>query len=202
MSRSTLGIKETAQFTLVDAFVSFDKLTINNEVNSGIKQCQEGTVPEYDIDGKIVKCSPPSTITTQTCFTNLRPEGFTCSESFINNNCPTGIATCNEPDRDGDGFPDLIDTICPSLAEDGLGTLEQRTDGCPLGKEVDPCENITTGICKPPNGNGNGISTGGCAVGQTDPSCPPEGIDTTTLLIIGGVALIIIGVVVAIIRRR
>jgi len=205
LTKSTLGVKETVRFDLVNAFVRFAGITINNEVNSGIKSCPAGTSPDYDFDGKIIACPPIDLTTDQTCRTALRPDGFTCRLSFIDQFCPTGLNQCNEPDRDGDGFPDLIDTICPSLAEDGRGTEQQQADGCPLGSEDggdDPCATINTGACRPFFG-GDGSTTGGGICSATDPLlCNPEDVDLTTILIIGGIGLIIVGVVVFAIRRR
>lgn len=205
LTKSTLGVKETVRFDLVNAFVRFAGITINNEVNSGIKECPAGTSPDYDINGKIIACPETDPTTDQTCRTTLRPEGFSCRQSFIDQFCPTGINQCNEPDRDGDGIPDLLDTICPSLAEDGRGTEQQQNDGCPLGSEGggdDPCATINTGACRPFFG-GDGSTTGGGICTEIDPTlCNPEDVDITTLLIIGGIGLIIVGVIVFAIRRR
>jgi len=205
LTKSTLGVKETVRFDLVNAFVRFAGITINNEVNSGIKECPAGTSPDYDVDGKIIACPQTDPTTDKTCRTTLRPEGFSCRQSFIDQFCPTGINQCNEPDRDNDGFPDLIDTICPSLAEDFKGTEQQQADGCPLGSEDggdDPCATINTGACRPFFG-ANDSTTGGGICAEIDPRlCNPEEEDITTLLIIGGIGLIIVGVIVFAIRRR
>jgi len=205
LTKSTLGVKETVRFDLINAFVSFAGITINNEVNSGIKSCPAGTSPDYDFEGKIIACPQTDPTTQVICRTELRPNGFFCRQSFIDQFCPTGINQCIEPDRDGDGIPDEIDTICPSLAEDGRGTVQQQNDGCPLGSESgddDPCIGINTGVCRPDTG-ADGSRTGGGICSAIDPRlCNPEEGDITTLLIIGGIGLIIVGVIVFVIRRR
>lgn len=205
LTKSTLGVKETVRFDLVNAFVRFAGVTINNEVNSGIKSCPAGTTPDYDFDGKIIACPETDPTTDKTCRTTLRPDGFACRQSFIDQFCPTGINQCIEPDRDGDGIPDELDTICPSLAEDGRGTEQQQNDGCPLGSEGggdDPCATINTGSCRPFFG-GDGSTTGGGICSAIDPRlCNPDEGDITTLLIIGGIGLVIVGVIVFVIRRR
>ncbi len=132
--------------------------------------------------------------------TDERPEGFACDETYIDTFCANGNPTdCSEPDRDGDGFVDIVDN-CPN-------TFATSNDGCPQGVTTDPkeCEVIIDGICVKgtmvvvPSGGSGGVCS------ESNPSaCNNQfgSFDTTTLLILGGVGLIVVGVIVAVVKRR
>jgi hypothetical protein len=198
----------TADFSVNDAFVLFSDITINN-LKGLLKdsQCLGGQVPIRDVDGQQTGCVDPT-------------EGDRDADgvSDIADQCPDefGIASnrgCPAPDApiptdtDGDGIPDTID---PDIDNDGIPNdtdLDDDGDGIPDTEEKPPCDQFTVigteVICVKGTivfGGNNGEV---CSIAEPQ-NCPTPAVpfDLNTLLVIGGVGFIIIGVTVAVLRRR
>ena len=194
---------DSQRFGVQDTFIRLIDFTFNNEVvpvtGDGIT-CPPNTVPRLDSQGETIACDPIE-VTTPTCTTPERPQGFRCDQSFIDIFCVGGDTNnCSEPDRDNDGFVDILDN-CPN-------TPSTINEGCPVGQTIDdpPCNSIIDGICVLGDMIFEEDTSGGqvCSI-LTPQNCtpPPEGeLDLNSLLVIGGIGLIIIAIIVVIVRRR
>jgi len=198
----------TADFLINDAFVLFSDITINN-LKGLLKDtpCLGNQVPIRDVDGQQIGCTDP-------------PEGDRDADgvSDVADDCPDVFGTVSNsgcpapdakpsPDTDGDGIPDNID---PDIDGDGIPNTtdtDDDGDGIPDTEEKPPCEQIEIigieVICV----KGVIITTGDngevCSVAEPQ-NCPIPVVpfDLNTLLVIGGVGFLIIGVTVIVLRRR
>ena len=201
----TLKRQIQEKLILKDTFVSFTEFTVNNEVNpvGEPDNCPSGTTKTFDGFGKFLSCKPV-TETTKTCITPERT--IQCDQSYIDSFCEAGnVNQCREQDKDGDMIPDYRDD-CKNDREDNVGsTTKEQTDGCPVGMVIvdghtPPCSEIVNGVCiptPPPPPRGGGTV---CYSAGSDP-CKPQ-IDTFTILLVGGIAFVVIAVVILVARRR
>ena len=192
---------DTQTFVITNSEIFFSDFQITSEVIPKVPiNCEkQGLLPIKNEFGVVIGCKAPDPNDPDilTCTSNERTS-FLCDEQFRRDNC-NGSTICIEPDDDGDGFSNFRDG-CINDPEDGL--QPNPTDGCPQGKEVDPpTPPCPVGqVCKPdkpPTPPDDPVCS------ETNPDAcifPPEQI--TLLLIVGGVILIVIGIAVAISRRR
>ncbi len=185
--------RQTFVFPIDDTFIELTGFTFDNAVTpvaGGAESCPPNTVPVLDNKGELLRCVPLE-IDTETCRTPERPQGFNCDDSYIELFCTNGNTNlCVEPDRDNDGFVDILDN-CPN-------TSASANEGCPVGQVVDhpQCMTIIDGIC---------VLGTQIIQEQSDSifGVTPDGeLDLNSLLVIGGIGLIIIAVIVVIVRRR
>jgi len=177
---------------VTNTFVRLDNIIFDNQFVPDVN-CQKAGLLDDPLTGG---CKLPEE-DDPTCQTPLRTN-IKCDLNFINENCPQNDLTmCNEPDKDNDGVPDIQDD-CAST----FGLISNN--GCPqgvVGGGIIPCpDQLGTTCIDPPNFK---PSFGGIICSATNPDmCTVEEPDITTLLIIGGVGLIIVGAIVFVIRRR
>jgi len=184
---------QIGQFILTDSFASFEPIRIDNLRGAGTGgdfACLSGQIPLRDVDGQQIGCQDPPP--------NDR-DGDGVSDN--QDQCPDDVGTitfngCPPTDRpndddDGDGINNDVDTDDDG---DGIPDTQEDQEGCTpvvIGMEL---------ICV----LGNIVIEGGngqaCSLADLQ-NCP-SGIDLNSLLIFGGIGLIIIGVIVAIARRR
>ena len=184
---------QIGQFTISEAFASFQPITIDNLKGAGTGgdfACPSGQIPVRDVDGQQIGCQVPPT--NDRDGDGVLDNQDQCPDdvgTITTNGCPPSARP--DDDDDGDGIPNSIDTD-----DDG--------DGIPDTEEEEGCQVVVVGIEKicvkgdivVAGGNGKACSL-------SDPqNCPTAEIDFNTLLIVGGVAFIIIGVTVAVLRRR
>lgn len=187
-----------------NTFFELSGFTFDNNVVpiiGGADSCPSNTVAILNNDGELLRCDPLE-VDTRTCRTPERPQGFNCSQSFIDLFCPNGnTSICIEPDRDRDGFVDILDN-CPN-------TFATGNEGCPQGQQTDQeCDSIREGICVLGEIiiiDGGGKNDGVCSILNPqlcNNQSPFNLASQTNLLIFGGILFIIIGVAVFIARRR
>ncbi len=198
---------QTGDFIINDAFVRFSDVTINN-LKGLLKPtpCFGGQVPTFDVDGQQVACKTPPQGDRDA--DGVSDSADQCPDVFgtvTNLGCPAPDAKPS-PDTDGDGIPDNVD---PDIDGDGIPNEidpDIDGDGIPNEDEKPPCEGGLTVIGEELICVKGTIVIGGnngevCSLSQPE-NCPALPIDFNTLLIIGGIGFVIIGVTVAVLRRR
>jgi len=187
---------EQRRFFLSDSLIVLKQFTITNNVIIITELvCTSQQLEIIDDTGKVIECITPPEGTPR-CFSDERPVGtlgYACTPQDVITFCSGDRFNCTEKDRDNDGVPDYRDK-CRTLLEDGISTSgNDPDDGCPAEGVV--C-NDPSG-CIPPPPPPPPICT------EEDPiDCPEEPLDLNTILIVGGIALLIIGVLVFVLRRR
>jgi len=188
--RDVANVAVVQKLEVTNTFVRLDNIIFDNQFMPDVN-CQKAGLLDDPLTGG---CKLPDE-NDPTCMTALRTD-IKCDLNFINDNCPENDLTmCNEPDKDNDGVPDILDDCASTF---GLAV----NNGCPQGVlgEGEPCPTSGTS-CVPPSSFPPIF--GGLLCSATTPTMCTDGeLDITTLLIIGGIGLIILGVVVFVIRRR
>jgi hypothetical protein len=185
---------QIGKFTIIDSFASFEPIRIDNKV--GTVQpvpCLGGQIPDFDIDGQQIGCKDPPP-------NDRDGDGVPDSQDL----CPddAGSPTLNgcpqtdrpDDDDDNDGINNDLDTDDDG---DGIPDTEEDPEGCMnvvIGTEVI----CVLGEIIVGGDNGNACSL------TTPQFCPTPtgGLDFNTLLLFGGVGLIIVAIIVVIARRR
>ena len=94
-----------------NTFFELTGFTFDNNVTpvgGGADSCPPNTVPILNNQGELLSCDPLE-VDTPTCRTSERPQGFNCDQSYIDLFCANGDTNnCTEPDRDNDGFVDIL----------------------------------------------------------------------------------------------
>ena len=200
---------QTGDFIINDAFVTFSDVTINN-LKGLLKPtpCLGGQVPTFDVDGQQVGCTTaPQGDRDADGVSDVADQCPDVFGTVSNNGCPAPD-TKPSPDTDGDGIPDNVD---PDIDGDGIPNETDPDidgDGIPNEDEKPPCEGALTVIGTELICVKGTIVIGGnngevCTLLEPQ-NCPTPTlpIDFNTLLIVGGIAFVIIGVTVAVLRRR
>jgi len=189
--------RSTENFVLSNSRIQFQDVLISI---SGFDlppiNCEElGLLPVKDEFGDVVACKQPDPADSdiQNCGTSER-SSFLCDSDYRDENC-NGTTVCTEPDDDGDGVPNYRDSCIAEFGNQSNGCPEGFTPPpppptivCPIGQicTPEPPTTITDTLCSESNPDA-------CIV-------PPQ--DTLTIIIIGAIIVIIIGVGVAVARRR
>jgi len=197
---------QSADFIINNAFVTFSDVTINN-LKGLLKDtpCLGGQVPTRDVDGQQIGCTtPPEGDRDADGVSDVADQ---CPDEFgtvSNSGCPAPDAKPS-PDTDGDGIPDNVD---PDIDGDGIPNEidpDIDGDGIPNEDEKPACKEVVVVGIEVICVKGTIIIEGNngevCSLSEPE-NCPALPIDFNTLLILGGVAFIIIGVTVAVLRRR
>lgn len=188
--RDVAGVAVVQKLEVTNTFVRLDNIIFDNQFVPDVN-CQKAGLLDNPLTGG---CKLPDE-NDPTCQTPLRTN-IKCDLNFINENCPQNDLTmCNEPDKDNDGVPDIQDD-CGST----FGLISNK--GCPQGVigEGEPCPTSGTTCVPPPSFPP--IFGGTLCTVTTPINCIEGEEDITTLLIIGGIGLIIVGAIVFVIRRR
>ena len=197
---------ESKRFSLTNTIISFKNFEIDNVADPKPEpNCLDSQIEIINPQtGRVIGCETPDP-DTPTCFSSERPQGYACTPQDVVIFCGGDPTNCTEKDGDNDGVPnyrdDCRDQSNPNFREDGLTTNgSDPDDGCRFKEKGVICNPLTQD-CKP-DGNGNGNGGKFCSV-ENPEKCPPTPpIDLNTLLILGGIGLIIIAVIVVIVRRR
>ena len=194
---------ETETFVISNSEITFRDFQITREkVPVTPINCEkQGLLPVKNEFGEVIGCKAPdpTDVDIQNCTSSER-SSFLCDSQYRADNC-NNTTTCTEPDDDGDGIPNFRNG-CINDPEDGIGIGTSATDGCPTGRGEDPTPPPCPigQVCKPPIPPEPPV-TPVCSE-QNPESCivPPE--QFLTIVIIGAVVAIVIGVVVAVASRR
>lgn len=194
---------ERERFLLTNSIITIKSVDIDNEKKPvADPRCTDAQLEVTDPQtGERTCITPPPE--TPTCFSSERPQGYPCPPEDVITLCDGNPSSCREKDDDNDGVPnyrdDCRDPAKNDLLEDGLTINDSDpNDGCSAIKKGLTCNPLIQS-CKPDDPKPPEPPF--CSE-ENPEKCPPIPIDLNTLLIIGGVAFIIIGVIVAVLRRR